>query len=353
MLFVILSFVGTSLIIKLSFSSNDEEEAASFNKPLFTSYTACASFSLYSIRIIYEFIFRSKCRWKDMSRREMTKVELKTALLCFPIFFGSITLYYFSLSLTTYSSTMILGNISSVFVFIFAILILGHAFCFIKCGATITCVVGVLIIALSDKEDFQAANPILGDLLAVCSSLTLGLYSTLLAKLVPPKIENEVSFSNILAFIGLLCLLTLWPLLIIFHFSGLEPFELPKGITIAYLIINIIFGTLLFDYCWGRAILLIGPLVSNTSVLLVVPLSIIIDNLFIKSSFSWQYYLGTIFIVVGFLISAYMNYLDSQNIQDEDSHDSLTSPLNRKHTGKFGQSDEIESGSDNSAHSSD
>jgi len=40
MAFVIISYVGTSLIISLTFNDDEEEEVESFNKPMFVTYTA-------------------------------------------------------------------------------------------------------------------------------------------------------------------------------------------------------------------------------------------------------------------------------------------------------------------------
>lgn len=167
---------------------------------------------------------------------------------------------------------------------------------------------GVVLIAYSDNQDSESRDQILGDILGVLSTLLLGLYSTLLVKLIPIEMEEKISFFNVLGYLGLFCLITFWPLLLIFHFTGVETFELPTGKVYLYLAINIVFGTLLYEYCWGRATLLLGPLLSNTSVIFVVPLSMIVDNFFEQIKFTWMYYLGTAGIVIGFLLVAIKNY---------------------------------------------
>jgi len=78
--FVILSYVGTSLIIKLTFSDEEQDLAEGFNKPMFISYTACASFSIYSLKLIYEFI-KNKCKMSNIEDMDMKKIEFKTALI--------------------------------------------------------------------------------------------------------------------------------------------------------------------------------------------------------------------------------------------------------------------------------
>ena len=338
MLFVIISYLGTSLLIKLSFSDKAQDQAESFNKPLFISYTACSSFSVYILRLLYELIFKSGCKLSKIKDKDMRKIELKTALICYSIFFTSLAMYYFCLSYTSYSSTIILGNTSSIFVFIFSLLILREAFSFLKLIAMLACAIGVSIIAFSDNEESEGTNQVLGDILGVIGAALLGLYFTMLTKLITAKIEERISFFNILAFIGILSMITFWPLIIIFHYTGIELFMLPKGNTITYLFINIIFGTLLFDYCWGRATILIGPLLSNTSVILVVPIGMIIDSFFIKTKFDWKYYLGTILIIIGFFIIAFKNYLVSKETEQNKTEKLESKKYNEEINNSMGES---------------
>mmetsp|Transcript_25130 Transcript_25130/g.22274 ORF Transcript_25130/g.22274 Transcript_25130/m.22274 type:complete len:178 (+) Transcript_25130:40-573(+) len=157
----------------------------------------------------------------------------------------------------------------------------------------ISTVAGVAIVAFSNNQDAEGTNPVIGDIFGVVGSILLGLYSTMLVKCINPEIEDKISFFNVLAFIGILCLITFWPLLLIFHFTDIEEFQLPPNVEVwGFWAINIVFGTLLFNYFWGRATLLIGPLLANTSVILVVPISMVIDNFFIRTRFTWIISLG-------------------------------------------------------------
>ena len=185
---------------------------------------------------------------------------------------------------------------------------LNERFSFLKLSAVLASAGGVVLIAYSDNQDSEGRDQILGDILGVLSTLLLGLYSTLLVKLIPIEMEEKISFFNVLGYLGVFCLVTFWPLLLIFHFTRIEIFELPTGKVYLYLAINIVFGTLLYEYCWGRATLLLGPLLSNTSVIFVVPLSMIVDNFFEQIKFTWMYYLGSAGIVIGFMLVAIKNY---------------------------------------------
>ena len=114
--------------------------------------------------------------------------------------------------------------------------------------AMIICVGGVVLIAYMDEKNSEGNEKVLGDIIGVSSAILQALYCVLLSKMIPVHAENEVSFINILGYIGILCLVTFWPLLLIFHWTDIEKFELPTGLVWLYLSINIVFGTLLYDY---------------------------------------------------------------------------------------------------------
>ena len=323
-LFVIFAWAGTSLIIKLTLTEEEQTEAGQYNKPLFIGYISCSSFLIYSFKFLYDVILKYKCRIRDIEDKDVRMLELKTALINYPIFFSSVTLYYHWLSRTTLSSTIILGNTSSVFVFIFSLWILKEKFSFIKLFAMIFWAGGIATIAYSDSDSSSGTEHILGDIFGVIAAILLGLYSTLLARLIPVEFEETVSFFNILGFLGTFWFITFWPLLLIFHFTGIETMQLPEGKAIVSIVENIIFGTLLFDYWWARATILLGPLLANTSVIFVVPLSLILDNFFQKVNFTWMYYAGTVGIVVGFLMVVITNY-NASIISNSDKIEELES----------------------------
>lgn len=170
------------------------------------------------------------------------------------------------------------------------------------------------MVAYSDDKKEGGVEQVFGDIIGLISAAWMGLYSTLYAKLIPGKFEDKISFFNILGYMGVLWIIIFWPLLIIFHFTELETFELPHGKIIAYVSINIIFGNFLFEYAWGNAAILLGPLLANTSIILVVPFTMLIDSFFVKSKFTWMYYFGTALIVTGFFIISIRSYIGSRQI---------------------------------------
>jgi hypothetical protein len=78
--FVITAYVCTSLVIKLSF---DDDATDSFNKPLFTGYTATASFSIYILKVVYDIGIKTRCKKENIIDLDIRKTEFKTALVLF------------------------------------------------------------------------------------------------------------------------------------------------------------------------------------------------------------------------------------------------------------------------------
>lgn len=163
--------------------------------------------------------------------------------------------------------------------------------------------------------------------------------------MIPTRLEPNVSVFNILGFIGLLSMVTFWPLLLIFHATGIEKFEIPNATIVPRLVANIVIGTLMFDYCWAKTNILLGPLLSNVLSIISVPLGIIIDSLWKDVKFNLMYYLGTGLVFLGFVLIAYRNYCDKdlqKQKHEKDSDDSFEEePLNGTHNDNTNTLDEI------------
>lgn len=73
----------------------------------------------------------------------------------------------------------------------------------------------------------STAYPILGDCLALLSALFYALYVTLLK--VRIRNESRVDMQLFFGFVGAINLATLWPVGVILHVTGVEPFEWPSS----------------------------------------------------------------------------------------------------------------------------
>ena len=67
--------------------------------------------------------------------------------------------------------------------------------------------------------------PIVGDALALFSALFYALYVTLLK--VRIRSEDRIDMQVFFGFVGLFNILACWPIGVLLHLTGVEPFELP------------------------------------------------------------------------------------------------------------------------------
>lgn len=184
---------------------------------------------------------------------------------CF-LWFAANYFYNLSLNMTDISSNTIISNTSIIFVFLFSWLFLKtEKFNWVKIVGIIVCFGGACMVILdpSGNDKLQmSAKTIFGDLFALCSAVSYGLYSTFLKKRIPNEWEKYFKASLFLGLVGLCNLVLLLPLFPILHFTNIERFELPPGKTLGYLTLNALIGTCVSDYCWARSVVILGPLIT-------------------------------------------------------------------------------------------
>ena len=84
----------------------------------------------------------------------------------------------------------------------------------------------------------EYSNPILGDFLALSSSAFYAFYVTLLK--VRIRKQSRINMQLFFGLVGLFNILFLWPLGLLLHYTGAEPFEWPSdGNAIRGLLINV------------------------------------------------------------------------------------------------------------------
>lgn len=217
-----------------------------------------------------------------------------------------------SLSYTSVASQTILSSTSSFFTLIVGHLYLVETINRNKIIGILLSFVGVLIVTKIDASDNNqtpsASTPILilwGNFLALTGALIYGVYTILLKKKItmPDKRKERVLNTHLFfGFVGLYCLVFLWPLIIILHFTGVEEFQLPSGLRVLGLLAANAFITFISDFCWCKAVLLTSPLTVTVGLSLTIPLAMVGDW-FIKGFHvnAW-YVLGALVVTIGFMV---------------------------------------------------
>ena len=219
--------------------------------------------------------------------------------------------YNYGLLYASITSSVVLSNTSSAWVFLLSISCLvpsrvREKFDIISALMIAVSLAGFVLIAVEDRHDAEESGdsgterPVLGDVLSLFSAMSYALYATYLKIKVPEEEEATFKFSYFLGFVGISNDILLLGLFFIFDATGFETFEWPPRETLILLSVNAFFGTFVSDYCWARSVLLLGPFVTTLGITLTFPISAIFDSLVNDAKFSYLYLLGSILIFTAF-----------------------------------------------------
>ncbi len=90
--------------------------------------------------------------------------------------------------------------------------------------------------------------PIVGDVLALLSALFYALYVTVLK--VRIRSESRIDMQLFFGFVGLFNILACWPIGVVLHLTGVEPFQLPHtSKVVTALLINVRINRLAAQLC--------------------------------------------------------------------------------------------------------
>ena len=73
--------------------------------------------------------------------------------------------------------------------------------------------------------------------------------------------------------------------------------------------INAIIGTVISDYCWAKSVVLLGPLITTLGITMTIPISMVVDNFYENRSFSWEFFIGSVLIIISFFVMTYLDYI--------------------------------------------
>ncbi|KAI5810989.1 putative integral membrane protein [Peziza echinospora] len=227
---------------------------------------------------------------------------------------------------TNVASGTILGSTSSVWTLLFCAIFRVERFSWLKALSVATSLLGVLLISKVDvaapiplpptsppspssttPSDLpplarSAAEILLGNLFALLGAVFYGIYVTLLKVRVGD--ESRLDVHLLFGFSGLIIVLTSWPVLILFHVTGLEVFELPAASTV-WVMLGINFAiNVVSDFSWAYAMLLTTPLLATMGLSMSIPLALLGQMLVLGRFAGWAYWGGAGLVFVAFLVVA-------------------------------------------------
>ncbi|KRX20534.1 Solute carrier family 35 member F5 [Trichinella nelsoni] len=222
------------------------------------------------VRISHQNPFKSKLNiWQTM------KLSFQFSIL----WFSANIFYSEALTLTESSIVNILSSTSALFTLLFA------------------CVLPSNIGDLSTP---------LGVVWAIFGSIGYSTYVVLLRHQV--DCEEKLEIPMFFGFVGVFCLLTLWPALFLFDYLGIESLHpMPNSSQWRYIILNGLFGTVLSEYMWLWGCFLTSSLIATLSLCLVIPMTLLVDHILWKTEFSIALYIGTVPVLISFFGATYLS----------------------------------------------
>mmetsp|Transcript_41170 Transcript_41170/g.90379 ORF Transcript_41170/g.90379 Transcript_41170/m.90379 type:complete len:361 (+) Transcript_41170:390-1472(+) len=237
---------------------------------------------------------------------------IRPAVLLAPAYFALNYTYFLSLDLTSISETMILSASTGLWTLLFSKILLNETFSRLKLLSVLISSVGLCLVTYNSHETAapgpegaqDASNSIAGDMLALLSAVSSGMYVVLLRALVPD--EDRVHMPSLFGGIGLSAALLFLPLFPLLHFSGVEPFELPPSRSaLAAVLLNALLSTVLPDMLLAKAVVMTSPLLATLGLSLMIPLSVIADYIQGLARVSPGFYAGTLAVFIGFQLESH------------------------------------------------
>ena len=209
------------------------------------------------------------------------------------------------------ASQTILSSTSSFFTLIIGYLVSIEKINQNKILGILLSFAGVLIVTKADatednpNTDNSALLILWGNILALLGALIYGIYTILLKfKITIPHSRKEKNLNTHLffGFVGIFCLVFLWPMLVMLNYFRVEKFELPPTSSVATIIAANAVITFVSDFCWCNAVLLTSPLTVTVGLSMTIPLAMVGDWVFKQFKLNLLYVFGATIVTTGFLI---------------------------------------------------
>ena len=178
-----------------------------------------------------------------------------TMFIVFLVLTASGCSWFLSLVLTTPADLTAIYNCSTFFAAVFSVPILHEKLGWLSIIAVALSIAGTFIIAYGDttaehdEETAIGGSRLLGNLIACIGAVAFGLYEVLFKKWASSSRSMEPAASLPLTFAasaltGIYTFSTIWLLLLVLHFTGIEPIVIPSLHVFGWLVVAVIAGSI-------------------------------------------------------------------------------------------------------------
>ncbi|KAF1994322.1 hypothetical protein P154DRAFT_32601 [Amniculicola lignicola CBS 123094] len=226
------------------------------------------------------------------------------------------------LEYTTVASATILSSTSSIWTLLCGSILRVERFTWRKLVGVLASLAGIALISTIDvsgdsdenRGTFPHKSPrelAIGDTMAFISAVMYGFYAVFMKKRIGD--ESRVNMPLFFGLVGISNVVLLWPGLVILHFMGIEPFQLPPTNRILTIVLVNSASSLVSDYCWAYAMLLTSPLIVTVGLSLTIPLSLVGQMVLDSQYSSAWYWVGAAVVCAAFI---FINHEDKKDEEE-------------------------------------
>jgi len=287
---VVVIWVGSGAVIQVIYRDMD------YDKPVFLSFFSIACSVV---------MFLAPTSWKLVRSGALTPSHA-TEAFSFPARSHVLVLsglwilmhvtYNISLKYTAVSVNTCLSTTSSVFTFLFSLLLLKKAFRVWSAAGVLLGIAGVVVtmVAPPEKTDERAMdNTTVGCALALVAACFYGIFTSSVKKWV----ADESHMVLIFGMFGVAAVIVGAPVLGICHLAGWEEFQMPTLAQFGAITANALVGSVISDLFLSFVVILLSPLVACIGLTCTIPLSCLVDAcLFQYYDFSPWFLVGAVLV---------------------------------------------------------
>lgn len=240
------------------------------------------------------------------------------------VFFGAYA-WYLSLHMTIPSANNAIYQSASAFVFVFSVFLTKETVTIQKVLAVVAAIGGVILVTIfHDKGTNKVHDSVLGYILVIVSTCMYALYEVLAKKCIPQvggKFDRFINSIAMLSCIGVFSLVTIWPGVIIVHYTGYETFEVPSNHIGSLIAVNMFLDTM-FNLFLLFGIALSSPLFISIGSMLVIPVTLITDVVIHSIHVPVGVIMGCALIAMAFVL---LHWRDKRTVHSSDEEDMVSS----------------------------